>query len=263
MIKNDLTSVWMLALAVTQGKGRRVLPRGMETKELMSQTYIIDMRRPVLTCPERKLSYRYLAAEAYWILSGDNKVATIAPYNDNISKYSDDGQTFFGAYGPKIVDQLPYVVAKLHEDPMSRQAGLTIWREKPGVTKDVPCTVAMFFHIRDNLLHASVFMRSNDVWLGLPYDAFTFAMVAHLVCAHLNEDIGANLLSPGELHLTAASSHLYKENFTAATRCAGYGTNLPQRLTPSELFISPKMTLEYLKDLRETKPGSALRWWEL
>lgn len=262
MLRNDLTSVWMYALAVTVGKGRKVMPRGMETRELMSQTYVIDMRRPVLTCPERKFSYRYMAAEAYWILSGDNRVETIAPYNPNISNYSDDGMIFFGAYGPKIVDQIPYVVAKLQEDPMSRQAGLTIWREKPGTTKDVPCTVAMFFHIRDEKLHASVFMRSNDVWMGLPYDVFTFSMISHLICAHLNQEVGAGLIVPGELHLTAASSHLYATNFAAALDCSTHGTNVAQPFTPADLYISPTMTLEYLKDLRETKPGDPLRWWE-
>jgi thymidylate synthase len=98
-------------------------------------------------------------------LSGDDKVATISPYNGRIADFSDDGMKFFGAYGPKIIAQLPFILDKLRKDPMSRQAGLTIWRESRRSPKDVPCTVAMFFSVRDGKLNNHVFMRSSDAWL--------------------------------------------------------------------------------------------------
>jgi thymidylate synthase len=204
-----------------------------------------------------------MAAEAYWILSGDDRVETIAPYSARIKDFSDDGVRFFGAYGPKIVAQLPYVVEKLLTDPRSRQAGLTIWRESPPETKDVPCTVAVFFAIRNGKLNAHVFMRSSDVWLGVPYDVFNFSMLSHLVCGLLNEqfDLG-DQVSPGKLYLTAASSHLYAENWEDAKFCTTSQIfNQPE--TDVLLWNDPYHLMEVLRKLRDAKSGDPLRWWEL
>jgi thymidylate synthase len=214
--------------------GFEVAPRGMRTLELAQHTTSFDMSRPVVLCPGRKLSYTFLAAEALWILAGDDRVETIAPYNPNIAQFSDDGVHFAGAYGAPIVAQFDYVVSALLRDRDTRQAGLTIWRPNPPPSKDVPCTVAIWFSIRADRLNCHVFMRSSDAWLGLPYDVFVFSMLAAKVaCAYnapplslardaTDEAPVFTTLAPiglGWLHLTAASEHLYARDFEAAKAC--------------------------------------------
>lgn len=260
----DFSEIWLDAVDRTLTHGVEVAPRGKVTKEILQRTLEIDMRQPVLRVPKRELNYRFMAAEAYWILTGDDQVATIAPYNSRIAEFSDDGECFFGAYGPKIVAQLPYVVAKLNEDRLSRQAGLTIWRESPPATRDVPCTVAIFCSLRNDLLNLHVFMRSSDLWLGVPYDVFNFSMLGHYICCLLNHTrLSADFVTPGQLFLTAASSHLYQTNWDRAVVCLSSGNPLGQLMTPKFLFTDEFSCLEWLKDLRETKPGDVLRWWEL
>ena len=256
----DFSHAWIETLSDILTNGQEVSPRGKLTREILQRTLQVNMRKPVLMVPDRSLSYRFMAAEAYWILSGDDRVETIAPYNSRIAEFSDDGETFFGAYGPKIVDQLDYVVSKLMEDQDTRQAGLTIWREKPPVTKDVPCTVAAFFSIRSGLLNAHVFMRSSDVWLGVPYDVFNFSMLAHYICAFLNKR--GVVVAPGRLFVTAASSHLYAINWGGAELCIMGGV-LEQNETPAILFQDPREIANWLHDLRDSLPGDALRWWEV
>jgi thymidylate synthase len=258
-----MDSEWVRTLQKINESGREVAPRGKLTLEVLHNTVHVDMRRPVLTNPSRRLSYQFMAAEAYWILSGDNTVAGISPWNKHISEFSDDGKTFFGAYGPKVISQIGYVVRKLIEDRESRQAGLTIWREKPPQTKDVPCTVAIFFSIRDDLLDAHVFMRSSDVWLGLPYDCFNFSMLGHQVCGLFNDVMVHEKIAPGQLHLTAVSSHLYQPQWSEAREIAENSVVLRiQPSTPSDLYSSSKRLMDYLVALRETKAGDKLRWWE-
>lgn len=259
----DFSSSWLEAIRDILVNGVIVSPRGMRTAEIPQRTLKVNMRKPVLRVPTRSLSYQFMAAEAYWILSGDNRVETIAPYNSRIKDFSDDGVTFFGAYGPKIRDQLPYAVSKLLSDPDTRQAGLTIWRENPPMTKDVPCTVAIFFSIRDCKLNAHVFMRSSDVWLGVPYDVFNFSMLGHLVCTEINQLVAASkMISPGTLYLTAASSHLYEVNWADARTCLS-GAMFDQNETPLELCTSSSYLMSRLADLRSSKPHDPLRWWEL
>ena len=260
---NLITPEWHRLLYDLLHHGDEVAPRGKPTLELPQRTIAINMRTPVLISPSRRLNYKFMAAEAYWILTGDNRVENIAPYNPNIAQFSDNGETFFGAYGPPIQQQLPYVLAKLKEDPLSRQAGLTIWRQSPPATKDVPCTVAIFATIRDQVLRLHAFMRSSDAWLGVPYDLFSFSMLSHMICSRLNHDLApSQQIVPGELHLTMASSHLYSTNFDAAKMCLQLAKHVDHILAPAELYQSTEALLTTLGDLRTSKPGHYLRWWE-
>lgn len=260
------TDAWVNLLRHTLDYGYAVAPRGKNTRELEQQTICVDMRRSVILAPERKLNYRFMAAEAYWILTGDDKVATILPYNKHIGQFSDDGEKFFGAYGPKIMAQLPYVVSKLETDNMSRQAGLTIWRESPPETKDYPCTISMFFSIRDWRVNNHVFMRSSDQWLGIPYDIFNFSCVAYMVCAYLNAmNPNDTEYKPGKLYITAASSHLYEENWDAAKKIVEASVSWPENkmMVPRGWYTDRRILLNALKDLREPDTTiNSLRWWE-
>jgi len=258
----NFSLTWLDALRDIIDNGDVVSPRGELTKEIQQRTIKVDTRRPVLRVPRRKLNYRFMAAEAFWILSGDDTVQGISKYNPNIAQFSDDGIKFFGSYGPKIISQLEYVLNKLDQDNDTRQAGLTIWRECPEKTKDVPCTVSIFFNIRNGKLNSNVFMRSNDVWLGMPYDVFNFSMLVHLVCAHLNKRNENTVIQPGNLFLTAASSHLYDRNIETAIQCLNDGACLEQPDTPNELWQDPEHLMAILKDLRDTSPSDPLRWWE-
>lgn len=265
---------WLSELSWAFNKGNDVTPRGQLTKEVLQQTSIVNMRRPVITLPERKLSTKFLGGEAYWILSGDNRVETIAPYNKNIVNYSDDGMTFFGAYGPRILSQLDYVIDKLKSDADTRQAVLTIWRENPPETKDVPCTVAVHFMIRDHKLNCHVYMRSNDLWLGFPYDVFNFSMLSHLVCCKLNAFVvenGGVIIEPGMLYHTASSRHIYEQHFeqveqlikryNLADMSMEELKSLETAETPENMYLSGVYLAHVLDSLRKDGKSSKFKWW--
>lgn len=257
----SLAEAWQDTVKKLLDYGRIVSPRDQKTYELPQHTIVFDMNYPVLNIKERKLHVPFLGGEAYWILSGDDTVAGIKDYNRHIVQFSDDGEKFFGAYGPKITAQLPYVVQALTNDPSTRQAGLTIWRESPPRTKDVPCTIALFFNLRDGLLNTHVFMRSSDVWLGLPYDAFNFTMVTCQVLKTLNAGqlpgMGYGL---GTQYLTAVSSHIYEQHVDLAKQCLER-VDRPEPLP--NWFTEPEQDLlEVLDALRNSSKGDAIRWFE-
>lgn len=202
---------WIELLRKVSGTPAHVSPRGMATREILGCKTVFDMKWPVITVAKRKLGYRFLAAEAAWIMSGDNRVATIAPYAKHIADFSDDGVYFFGAYGPKIIQQLPHILKSLTADRDTRQAVISIWRENPPQTKDVPCTITVQWFIRNGLLHCMMNMRSSDVWLGVPYDWFNFSMMSMFILKLLN-NIGGMKLELGDMHFYAGSQHLYSRN---------------------------------------------------
>lgn len=182
--------------------GEEVRPRGQRTKELTHYSFVLsDPAANIMMNPIRAVSQPYAVAEFLWILLGRKDVATIAPFNKRIADFSDDGAEFFGAYGPWVAAQLPYVIKTLQADPDTRQAVMTIWRQSPPPTKDVPCTVAIQYLLRNGRLHAQTFMRSNDAWLGLPYDVFTFTRLQAYVAAAIGVPMGRYVHTVGSMHL--------------------------------------------------------------
>lgn len=212
-------------------QGHQVNPRGMNTKELIGASF--TLREPmynVVTQAERRISLPFMAAEFLWMITGSNDARLIKPYNRNIGQFSDDGLFFRGAYGPKLVDQLPYITETLSRDPSSRQALLTIWRERPGPSKDIPCTVLMQFFIRTGLLDMLVYMRSNDAWLGLPYDVFNFTMIQQYVASLLDVDVGF-------YHHHVGSLHLYEQHWERAKAVIAEGLAAP--IVQSDPLMAP------------------------
>lgn len=220
------TNSWLGALAKVISVGTAAAPRGKNIKEWLSLQTITDMNYPILNVKERKLGYKFMAAEAAWILSGDNRVESISPYSNAISNFSDDGVTFFGAYGPKIRGQIEYVIDLLSKDTASRQAVINIWRENPPETKDVPCTISLQFIIRDGYLYLIDTMRSSDLWLGWPYDVFNMSMIARYVRNALKRETGVEYRL-GHLYLNAGSGHIYEENLKTCTEIIGHWTLQP------------------------------------
>lgn len=207
--------VWVHTLSEIIERGSPVVPRGQPTLEVVGHRVVMNMSDPVVTIAARRMGYRFMCASAAWILSGDNRVETIAPFSKTVQNFSDDGVTFFGAYGPKIRGQLDYVISNLRNDQQSRQAVINIWRENPPKVKDVPCTISHQFLIREGELDVVTTMRSNDIWLGFVYDVFDVAMLAGYVMLEL----GDHTLRLGRLYHQAGSRHLYDRDRDGADRC--------------------------------------------
>jgi len=197
--------------------GQQVSPRGLETREALGAHLVLaDPRNRLVDLPPgRVLNPAFAVAEAVWILSGSDD-PWIFDYNRNLAQYADQG-VLQGAYGPRMrswhgrVDQLDQVRRLLHQDPDSRQGVIQLFdpeRDRQGF-RDVPCTLGYRFFLRDSRLHMHTTMRSQDVWLGLPYDLFAATLLQELLAGWL----GAGL---GEYRHTVDSLHLYARDAQAA-----------------------------------------------
>lgn len=238
--------------------GDTVSPREMGCYEIMALQSRIDMTEPVVTVRERKMGYRFMCAEAYWILTGDNRVETITPYSRLVSRFSDDGYRFQGAYGPKITEQIKYVVDALYEDNDSRQAVINIWREMPRNSRDIPCTLSLQFLIRKKMdgykyLNCLATMRSSDLWLGWVYDVFNFSMVSAYICLMLRKWMPD--LQLGYLILTAGSQHIYDREMDRAKRCMDSKNDWTYNSLKLSDFVRPDDLLSHLVALRDHKWG--------
>lgn len=203
----DIASrAWVTQLRFLYDYGHVSNPRGLQTNELMAAVTAVDMEFPVVHVVGRKLDYRFMAAEALWIISGSDRLSFHPQIEEKLKPYSDNGETLYGAYGIPFVDQLNYIEHTLRKNTESRQAVIAIWKPTPLLSKDIPCTVAIQFLIRMDTLYTNVFMRSSDIWMGLPYDIFSFTVMSTVIAMKL----GVTKL--GDLQIFSGSLHLYENN---------------------------------------------------
>lgn len=199
------THAWLQQLKNCVDDGREC----GNTIELLSSSLCFDMSDPVVLIRNRKVNYGFMFAEAAYILTGSTNVQYLEQHISKFGDYSDIYPLQQGSYGPPFVEQIRYVVENLQENAESRQAVMTIWRPNPRRSKDIPCTIALQFLIREGQLHTIVTMRSSDIFTGLIYDMFCFTAMSAAVLAFL-EMPGIKL---GKCWINAGSSHIYKKDF--------------------------------------------------
>ena len=169
-------------------------------------TVINDPTRCIMRNKIRKMPIRYAIGEMLWYMSGKNEVKPIQIYTDNWNRMSDDNIHVNSNYGYCIkhkygFDQWEYVRKLLSDAPETRQAVIHIKEPRNIPSKDVNCTVSLQFLLRDNKLYLTVYMRSNDLWLGFPFDVFQFANMQILMAMELGAELGTYTHIAGSLHL--------------------------------------------------------------
>lgn len=176
-------------------------------------TIINDPTKNIVTSNKRKLNKRYMIGEMLWYASGNNKLSAIQNYTHAWDRMSDDGEHVNSNYGHLMrqyygFDQWEHVKQLLTDDPNSRQAIIHIKFPTNEPTKDLPCTVSLQFLLRNGELHMVAYMRSNDVWMGFPYDVFNFTCWQIQMAMELGVGIGSYTHIAGSLHLYKRNSKL-------------------------------------------------------
>lgn len=228
--------------------GAESQPRNKKVRELIGEAISFDMQYPIVTKKSRRIGYRFYPAEAAWVLSGDNRLETIKKYSPFIWEFSDDGFFYQGAYGPRVVDQLSYVCDVLADDHDTRQAVIEVWRPNPRAGRDIPCTLSYQFIARNGKLHCIQSMRSSDVWLGYPYDAFNAAMLTSYIILLLRDrqERGRRDLTLGCHTLVVGSQHVYEPQWRSAFDFIDDQGVVPYAPFNPDRFSSPQQLIDFL-----------------
>jgi thymidylate synthase len=263
LTSDDANDLYSAVCRAVRTEGRRVAPRGMATTEVLgAHLCLTDPRRRFITVPPaRLLNPAFAVAEAMWILSGSDE-PWIFTFNRSLAQYADGGR-LRGAYGPRMrhwrhkIDQLDHVRRLLTRDPDSRQAVIQLFDPQLDTRghRDMPCTLNYRFFVRYGRLDMHTTMRSNDVWLGLPYDLFTATMLQELMAGWLGVEVGS-------YHHHVDSLHLYAQHAQAAAIVAAgpvaASARMPALTAPAEGFT------EFLNAVVAGEPQfeATAIWWD-
>lgn len=188
-------------------EGQSRSPRGQATRELRNVMFHVRTAPDVGVLPTgvgRGLNLKIAALEALQLCCGIALPELTHQVAPALSPYAEDDGRFWGAYGDRIGGQLVDCYHKLTADPDTRQAVVELWSaelDSPGGKRDHACTLSLTFSIVDGLLEVMVVMRSNDVWLGLPYDLWQFTALQASLANALGMPTGAYTHVVRSLHL--------------------------------------------------------------
>ena len=197
-----------------RNEGKLVSPRGLTVLEVENFTYELPPYVRFPSFAPRNLKLDYIREEFKWYLKGD-------PYDLTICEKASmwRGIVLRGKlnsnYGLYVFRKggFQWCLEELARDKDSRRAYITILDSSHLVpeTKDVPCTIALGFRIRDNKLNMSVRMRSQDMVFGFGNDAPAFSFIHEMLYNALLDKY--HDLQLGTYHHVADSGHIYERHF--------------------------------------------------
>ena len=198
---------WYRLLSKDCGGAKQVSRDGEVIGEIINATTVLsDPTNNIMKNSLRNLPMKYAIGELLWYMSHNNKLKEIQKYTKGWDRMSDDGVTVNSNYGWCIrdkygFDQWEWCKQELSKNPNSRRAVIHIKEPSDKESKDVNCTVCLQFFIRDEKLYCTTYMRSNDIWLGYPYDVFQFTCMQILMSMELGLELGTYTHIAGSLHL--------------------------------------------------------------
>lgn len=222
---SSMTDAWLNAAHSLVTEGQEVQSRNGRAVELLGASFRLrDLSMPWVG-PPRDPSRSYAAGELLWYLSGSDDGDHIRAYAPSYAAFLEPSGHAYGAYGKRWRDynQLECAYDLMRRDPQTRQCVVSCWHPSdlaasaPGKVKDVPCTTALNFQPRGGVLNLVVTMRSNDWWLGMPYDAWCFMAVQRLMAAALKMRTGFYQHQVGSLHA-------YEPRFAELSKAAEMAT---------------------------------------
>lgn len=188
---------------------RRTNRTGIDTISKFGLNLKIELTKgfPLLTT--KKIFFKGIIGELVWFLHGDTNIKFLQENGIHIwDAWADEKGDLGPVYGKQWrdwdgVDQIATVVRQLKEDPYSRRIILSNWNV--GQLSEMalpPCHILAQFYVRGNFLDCSVYQRSADMFLGVPFDIASYAALSHLLC-HLCG------YKPGILYYNFGDAHIY------------------------------------------------------
>lgn len=223
-------------------------------------SFCIDVEKNLPFSMLRKFYPGTAAAEAAWFIQGSQDSTWIKKYCPIWDDFVEaDGKTVQAAYGYRWRkhfgrDQLEELVHALFTNPSDRRTVLCAW--DPGDdgllnrgTKNVPCPFAMSFYIVGGKLMMSYYIRSSDLYVGLPYDIYCTAFVMDAIVHELRNRARASLvtgnssdtlvmlsnLTTGTMTTTLGNPHMYDKHVELAREALDYYSRNSSQYFDSEL----------------------------
>lgn len=211
---------------------------------------------PILTT--KRIHFKSVVEELLWFLRGDTNVKYLQERGVTIwNEWADEKGSLGPLYGAQwrqwpafdtdhsglyrrhTVDQIENLVRQIREDPNSRRLIVSAWNvadlDKMALA---PCHTLFQFYVANGRLSCQMYQRSADLFLGVPFNIASYALLTHMVAQVCGLQVGDYIHTFGDLHLY--SNHLNQ----AATQLARIPRELPTLVLNPEVKNIDDFTYE-------------------
>ncbi|MFL0806231.1 MAG: thymidylate synthase [Oceanobacter sp.] len=163
----------------------------------------------------KKLHLRSIIHELLWFLNGDTNIGYLKDNGVRIwDEWADDEGNLGPVYGAQWrswptadgqhIDQISQVIEQIKQTPDSRRIIVSAWNV--GELRNMalpPCHAFFQFYVADGKLSCQLYQRSADIFLGVPFNIASYALLLHMMAQQCDLDVGDFVWTGGDVHLYA------------------------------------------------------------
>jgi len=202
-----------------EDKGDRT---GTGTKSVFGHQMRFDLSEGFPMVTTKKLHLKSIVYELLWFLKGDTNVKYLQENGVRIwNEWADDNGDLGPVYGKQwrqweakdgtIIDQVSEAVEMIKNNPNSRRIIVSAWNV--GELSEMalmPCHALFQFHVANSKLNCQLYQRSADVFLGVPFNIASYALLTHMMAQVCGLQAGTFVHTLGDAHLY--NNHLEQAN---------------------------------------------------
>jgi thymidylate synthase len=197
-------------LATGAPKGDRT---GTGTRSVFGRQIRYDLAKGFPLITTKRVHLKSVVYELLWFLRGDSNVRWLQERGVKIwDDWADESGELGPVYGVQWrswptpdgghVDQIAKVVEQIRTNPDSRRHIVTAWN--PAEVDDMalpPCHALFQFYVADGKLSCQLYQRSADLFLGVPFNIASYALLTHMVAAQTGLEVGEFVWTGGDVHI--------------------------------------------------------------
>ncbi|MFE6963509.1 thymidylate synthase [Agromyces sp. NPDC057679] len=201
---------------------------GTGTRSVFGRQLRFDLAEGFPLVTTKRVHFKSIAYELLWFLQGSSNVGWLREHGVTIWDEWADAQGELGpVYGVQwrswptpsgeVIDQIADVVAQIRENPDSRRLIVSAWN--PADIPDMalaPCHALFQFYVADGKLSCQLYQRSADLFLGVPFNIASYALLTHMVAAQTGLGVGDFVWTGGDCHIYDNHVEQVREQLTRA-----------------------------------------------
>jgi thymidylate synthase len=191
---------------------------GTGTRSVFGWQMRFDLNQGFPLVTTKKLHLKSIVHELIWFLQGDTNIAYLKENGVSIwDEWADERGDLGPVYGKqwrawptadgRTVDQIRWVVDEIRRNPDSRRLIVSAWNVgELSKMALMPCHALFQFYVADGKLSCQLYQRSGDIFLGVPFNIASYALLTHLMAQVCGLGVGDFVHTLGDAHLY--SNHL-------------------------------------------------------
>lgn len=186
---------------------------GTGTVSLFGEQLRFDFSKGFPLVTTKRVHLRSIIGELLWFLNGDTNIAWLKENNISIwDEWADEAGNLGPVYGKqwrtwetvdgRTVDQISVALEQIKKNPDSRRIIVSAWNvgelEKMALA---PCHALFQFYVADRKLSCQLYQRSCDMFLGVPFNIASYALLTHMFAQQADLDVGEFVWTGGDCHI--------------------------------------------------------------